>query len=321
MRETLTGRNSLQFSFQETGSLPLLRTYEDYLHSAEIAIRTGDPHDGVKGLWCLHILDYAGYIRRTVDFMHTAHNVICDILGCIRPTNGGDRKLFQHKNRTVDSVVLKACADEGIHSALRGGDNNYIFSKAECIAADECMNRVIGCHDSGELPKGVLKRGKAKNSHDTILWAITWARWCLRDKGSDTYMPCVFDLFESLSSLNSSLITVDEGTDRDEMHWNLLRSIIKLSGLVPPSESTMTIHELIHIHQQIFDQGAPRFSTLFKFERMNLFLKVLLKNNAAGNLLYLYRYAPICADMHTKRHICRIICYRLSIHHEELLLT
>ena len=59
--------------------------------------------------------------------------------------------------------------------------------------------------------------------------------------------------------------------------------------MMPPSEATMTFHELFHIVNQREDVGCPRHSTLYKFERMNKVLKRNLKNTAKG-MLMTYNY-------------------------------
>ena len=49
-------------------------------------------------------------------------------------------------------------------------------------------------------------------------------------------------------------------------------------GLLPPSEATYTLHELVHVAKQIMDCGPPMMVSMFKYERQNKYLKKLLKN-------------------------------------------
>ena len=58
--------------------------------------------------------------------------------------------------------------------------------------------------------------------------------------------------------------------------------LARRTGLVPPSECTITTHELLHLVDQCTMIGVPRFSNLFKFEKVNKFLKDMLKNVAKG---------------------------------------
>ena len=53
---------------------------------------------------------------------------------------------------------------------------------------------------------------------------------------------------------------------------------IEHSALFSPSESTYALHELIHVGAQIEVTGPPRFNSLFMFERVNLYLKRMIKN-------------------------------------------
>ena len=48
--------------------------------------------------------------------------------------------------------------------------------------------------------------------------------------------------------------------------------------MFPPSESTYALHELIHVGAQTEITGPPRFNSLFMFERVNLYLKRMIKN-------------------------------------------
>lgn len=105
-------------------------------------------------------------------------------------------------------------------------------------------------------------------------------RWCLRKKGDSKYINniCdIFDLFARLhaSRLNSTLLVT-------ELRSKLVSLLVTRSGLVPPSECTITLHEIMHVFDQIAEVGVPRMSSLYKFERMNHILKELLQNNAKG---------------------------------------
>ena len=53
-------------------------------------------------------------------------------------------------------------------------------------------------------------------------------------------------------------------------------------GYVPPSEATLPCHDICHIFSEIQTHGLIRYRNLFKFERMNSFMKQNLKNRAHG---------------------------------------
>ena len=68
----------------------------------------------------------------------------------------------------------------------------------------------------------------------------------------------------------------------ETLHNNLIEMLILRSGLVPPSECTITLHELVHVCDQVQEIGAPRYSTIYKFEKVNHLLKSLCMNKAKG---------------------------------------
>jgi hypothetical protein len=219
------------FSFDETRAPPRKRTYAEYREYAAIAEeenRTStravknSSHKGVKKLWVLDILPYAKYIHWTVDMMHCSNNIITDMLNSLRPTNSGDKKLYQHKNRTVSQNVIEACQEEGIHQHLSENENPppWIFTKAECVAADKLMHKVIGKCTFEERPLNVMRKGKGNKSHDTIQWAMTFARWCFRDKGNEIYTDNILGIFDILSMLNASRLNIDQ-----------IQNVIKHQGL------------------------------------------------------------------------------------------
>jgi hypothetical protein len=53
-------------------------------------------------------------------------------------------------------------------------------------------------------------------------------------------------------------------------------------SLVPPCEATLPCHDICHIFDEIDTHGLIRYRNLFKFERMNSFMKQILKNRAHG---------------------------------------
>ena len=270
---------NLHFGFQETRNKPPIRSYCSYIESGTEAITLNKPVNGVKGIWKFHKLPYASDIARTVDAMHAHNNVICDFLASMRPTNSGDKHLFQHKNRTTHEKVITACHEEGIPTT-----SDHVFSKADCIRADAAMSKVIGQYKFDDIPKGVMRKGSGRNSHDTILWATTWAPWCLRHKLDDgncgPYVKNILEIFDIMGMLNSSSLKIENF--HVDFTYRLREAIVTRSGLMPPSECTMTLHELMHTCDQVLEQGVSRVSTLFKFERVNHFLKTLLQNNASG---------------------------------------
>ena len=136
MRDMRRQKNysNMHFGFQETRKIPRKRTYEEYITNGTTAIATSNPCNGVKGIWKFHVLPYASDIAWTVDAMHAHNNVVCDILSSIRPTNGGDKQLFKHRNRTTHEKVINACHEEGIPTTF-----HHVFTKGDCIKADSII--------------------------------------------------------------------------------------------------------------------------------------------------------------------------------------
>jgi hypothetical protein len=144
------------------------------------------------------------------------------------------------------------------------------------------MHKVIGKCSYEERPLNVMRAGKAKKCHDTILWGMTYTRWCLREKGCPpVYTDNILDILDIMSQLNSGRLNVKKVVEI--IKPKLIALLVARAGLLPPSECMLTLHEILHICDQVAEVGVPRMSSLYKFERMNLVLKKLLKNAAQGN--------------------------------------
>ena len=127
-----------------------------------------------------------------------------------------------------------------------------------------------------------MRFGKARNSHDTIMYAINgWASWGFYGgweadrQPSDPYINSKLRLYNCIASLFSGRIKKSLITS---MNVELQDALIEHAALFPPSECTYALHEIIHVTSQINKIGPPRFNCLFMFERVNLFLKRMVKN-------------------------------------------
>ena len=90
---------------------------------------------------------------------------------------------------------------------------------------------------------------------------------------------CMLDIFDLIGLLTSNKLS---RASIMEINGDLVDLLNDRSGLVPPSECTITLHELLHVVDQSLAIGVPRFSNLYKFEKVNKFLKSMLKNVAKG---------------------------------------
>ena len=156
-----------------------------------------------------------------------------------------------------------------------------------------------------EIPNKILRRGQARNSHDTIMYAINgWASWGFyntnifeRRREADIYISVKLRLFNCIASLFSGRI---KKSSLVSMNQELQNTLIEHSMLFPPSESTYALHEIIHVCSQIEKTGPPRFNCLFMFERVNLFLKRMIKNKH-------HHMASIIKSYASEEFICQTI--------------
>ena len=282
---------------------PLLscrRSYEDYIAHAEVAkeqVRRRTAHDatpddkklpdhykGVRGVWNFVILPYGHLIHLTMDMMHTLNNVIRDTLDSLRPSHAGDPgRYYAHVNRTYKRAVVEACEGEGIfQKQFRELKNNklppWVLPKAECLQIDRGMQRVLGAWKCDEVARFIMRSGGAQKSHDTIQWAETFAQRSLGNK--NTYTDNLLNIYNIMGILNASRLHVPTVTT--DVRDNLLKALTTRSGLVPLSECTVTLHEMMHLIDQVQEVGSCRHSTLFKFEKMNKVMKGCVKNTAKG---------------------------------------
>jgi hypothetical protein len=89
----------------------------------------------------------------------------------------------------------------------------------------------------------------------------------------------MLDIFDLIGILTSNSFELDK---MNILGKSVVTSLAERGGLVPPSESTITLHELCHVTDQSTVIGCPRYNNLYKFEKVNKFLKNMLKNVAKG---------------------------------------
>ena len=139
-----------------------------------------------------------------------------------------------------------------------------------------------------------MQKGKARNSHDTIMYAINgWAAWGFY-KGffaipepDDVYIKSKLRLYNSIANLFSGRI---KKIGLPALILELQDTLIEHTALFPPSEATFALHEIIHVASQIPKVGPPRVNCLFMFERVNLYLKRMIKNKNSpmGSIMKAY---------------------------------
>ena len=83
-----------------------------------------------------------------------------------------------------------------------------------------------------------------------------------------------------MSILNSNKLHLPAIKDR--IFNELIELLVVRSGLVPPSECPITLHELVHVIDQVDEIGTPRYHAIYKFEKVNKILKKFNFNVAKG---------------------------------------
>jgi len=298
----------LNYSFDEDRPPNKRRTYAEYeaagaeaIHNKAMKMQPDataedkalkDHVEGVYGLWCLAALPYANLIHWTVDMMHSFANIIQDTLNSLRPTKSHVAGLYyQHNNRTYGDSVKNACVRDNtfpILQQLRPREAPpWVLEAKHCLQMDADMNNVMGAFASDEIPKHIFRAGKCQKSHDTIHWAHVFSQWCLRD-AEGIYVENILEIFDIMTLLNGSRL--HGPTLRTEIYPQLLKAIMTRSGLVPPSECCVTLHELIHICEQVQQIGNCRHSTLFKFEKVNKVMKAHVQNKSKGIVSFKQRF-------------------------------
>jgi hypothetical protein len=260
--------------------IPKDRTYEEYVQQGEEAEQLGLDHiAGVKGVWTFNRLPYASSICCIKDYMHTASNVIQDSLSVLK------KDTAKHNNRCSRSVVKRDCITARLHPTIYS--DNYVtvvlpwtIDSALAKLADQRMLRTIGTTTTERI-KNVFTKGKAKNCHDTIYYGTTFALWCTDQLflNENKWLSNKLDIFEMLGQLNAGRFK----TEYQESMFRQMCSILAThEGLFPPCECTWTLHESLEIIKLLRIMGPPRFNNLFKYERVNLYLKKMVLNKSKG---------------------------------------
>ena len=140
--------------------------------------------------------------------MHSANNTIRDSLKVLKPNTSEP----EFENRTKKTNVIQSCREFHIFPFVYGDNPSFpwILTKEEVAEHDKRFKHVIGAY-SIEIPKKIMRFGKARNSHDTIQYAINgWAAWghydtlvTARAKTSDKYVNSKLRLFNCIGILFS----------------------------------------------------------------------------------------------------------------------
>lgn len=235
-------------------------------------------------MWEFDRLPYAKQILLVTDIMHSFGNVIRDYVNSLRPTQSGVRGMSAHQNRTYTDAVRLGCEQFKIMRPIwseASGPPAWIIDTNQLIEGDNSMKRICGQVTNEERPLNILKKGKYRTTHGLIFWATRYARHSLSHVigTSKPYVDHMLLLFEILAYIASNRfdkrwIRASDGSN-GIVREQLVAACHRRSGSFPPSESTITLHELIHCLDQILDGGPNRYLSMYKFERMNLVLKVI----------------------------------------------
>lgn len=164
----------------------------------------------------------------------------------MRPTNAGDTSLGKTTNRTYKASVCSSCEEKDYHKKLYtppfdGFLPPWVFTKANCIEADNRMHSIIGPPGSTRI-RNVMKAGKGDNTHDTLEWAFTYARWCWQGLGTRVYVDNILEIFDVLNILTASTMNIE--TVR--MLIILLITYIFIYTSINFSSTVASIERLLH---------------------------------------------------------------------------
>jgi hypothetical protein len=121
----------------------------------------------------------------------------------------------------------------------------------------------------------VMRFKGTKYSHKAIEWATIFAPWCWYQVGNPTIRQAYLNLFGLIAECQSFQF---QASKLELLKHRVEDVLITLEGCLPPSESRITRHELIHVVESIMEIGPPKLNNMFKYERVNLYCKQLIKN-------------------------------------------
>jgi hypothetical protein len=273
-----------QYYCEEIRPPPLPKLYQNYRQNGFLAAATGKIVDGVKGLWTLDHLPYAKYIHWVVDPMHCFGNIIKDSVKVLRPS------IDDFVNRTESISVRDACRKFKIFRHLWTPNGKKLMKAKWAFSTDEVKNvhsqmaAIEGI--SGRL-KTPFKSNGGVTTHNKIVWATVFARKVLKGKGSRPVTDNILNLFDVITRLCGYSFDEKEIQQLSEVSSFI---ISEHEGLLPPCEGTYTLHEIIHVIEQIRELGPPSMCSLFKYERQMKYLKniVMNRNYPVGSLVKNY---------------------------------
>ena len=105
-----------------------------------------------------------------------------------------------------------------------------------------------------------------------------FARMCLPHlvPGNNRVLNNSLNLFDFISMACSDRFNLEH---IDEILLPSLYEVLaEREGLLPGQECTFTIHELVHVFQDIKELGPPRCYWMYSAERLNKYLKNLVRN-------------------------------------------
>ena len=119
-------------------------------------------------------------------------------------------------NRTYKQSVISGCEEDEFHRKLWTPPTDdevpdWVFTKQECILADKRMKCIIGPAGAMRI-RNVMKAGKGENTHDTLEWAFTYARWCWFGLAVGTprvFFENILDIFDTLCIMTASTMKIE----------------------------------------------------------------------------------------------------------------
>ena len=160
---------------------------------------------------------------------------------------------------------------------MDNGISSWVSSNQSIKKADVLLHNIKGIQ-STLAPRKALQQPWLLKSVSRKELCTKFARMSLYNIAT-VNNPVVFNCMNVFDVIS---MACSDRFDLEYLDTTLLPRLYELlserEGLLPMTESTFTIHQLVHVFQDIKKIGPPRFYWMYGAERLNKYLKGLLKN-------------------------------------------
>jgi len=169
------------------------------------------------------------------------------------------------------------CRRSGDRQKMEYRDPPWVLTRAQETVADKRLYGVVA-ETSEDRVQDVFGKSHLLNSHDLVVFSTHFSFWATFGLGDKLFRNAANLVFEVIARASG-----DSFSRKDVQEYLLplvIEALCKFEGSVSASECTITMHQLYHVVYDIEHYGPPRMQWMFLFERMNKFLKGLIRNVA-----------------------------------------